>query len=41
MKCAIYHQLFIYNYINSAINKLKLILTNCGEIGVAQLRSFA
>ena len=37
MKCAIFHLLFIYNLLNSAINKLKLILTNCGEIEVVQL----
>ena len=41
MKCAIFHLLFIYNLLNSAINKLKLILTNCGEIEVVQLLSFA
>ena len=41
MEGAIYHLLFIYNLQNSAINKLKLILTNCGEIEVVQLLSSA
>ena len=41
MKCAIFHLLFIYNLLNSAKNKLKLILTNCGEIEGVQLLSFA
>ena len=41
MKCAIFHLLFIYNLLNSAIDKLKLILTNCEEIEVVQLLSFA
>ena len=41
MKCAIFHLLFIYNLLNSVINKLKPILTNCGEIEVVQLLSFA
>ena len=38
---SIFHLLCIYNLLNPAINKLKHILTNCGEIEVVQLLSFA
>ena len=41
MRCAIFHLLFIYSLLNSAKNKLKLILNNCGDIEVVQLLSFA